>query len=359
MRFLGILFSCSIALSAETIVIRNVDVYPVIGAELKGVSVVLQDGKIAEIGAKIIPAKGARIIEGKGLRVYPGMIDSATELGLAEISAVRESVDTGELGEFMPQLRALSAVNPDSEHFGVVRVNGITSVMTFPSSGGGGGGGGGRFGGGERQYISGQAALIHTDGWNWEDMAIDPSAAVHLIFPTLGGRGGGAMPDAIPETIPGATGAAGAAGAGFTAAKRTYDQQVAKITEFFDEARQYRKERAAKAPGFKPVLKMEAMMPVLEGKVPLAVSAGRASVIHDAIAFAEKQQIKIVILQPHDIAKAGPELKAKNIPVILGEVLALPEQEDDPYDAAFTQPAEAHKAGVKFAFGTRSEEHHV
>jgi len=86
--------------------------------------------------------------------------------------------------------------------------------------------------------------------------------------------------------------------------------------------------------------------------VPLAVSAARASVIHDAIAFAEKQQIRIVILQPHDIAKAGPELKAKNIPVILGEVLALPEQEDDPYDRAFTQPAEAYKAGVKFAFGT-------
>jgi imidazolonepropionase-like amidohydrolase len=352
-----ILFACAIALSAQTIVIRNVDVYPVNGAEIKGVSVVLADGKIAEIGAKITPAKGARIIEGKGLRVYPGMIDSGTELGLSEISAVRESVDTGELGEFMPQLRALSAVNPESEHFGVVRVNGITSVMTFPSSGGGGGGGGGRFGGGERQYISGQAALIHTDGWTWEDMAIDRSAAVHLIFPTLGGRGGrggGALPDAMLEMIPGAAGVTGATG--FTAAKRTYDQQVAKITEFFDAARQYKKERAAKVPGFKPVLKMEAMMPVLEGKVPLAVSAARASVIHDAIAFGEKQKIRIVILQPRDLAKAGPELKAKNIPVILGRVLALPEQEDDPYDGAFTQPAEAYKAGVKFAFGTFNNE---
>ena len=352
MRFLGILFGCAVALSAETIVIRNVDVYPVNGAELKGVSVVLADGKIAGIGAKIVPPKGARIIEGKGLRVYPGMIDSGTELGLSEVSAVRETVDSGELGEFMPQLRALSAVNPESEHFGVVRVNGITSVMTFPSSGGGGGGGG-RFGGGERQIISGQAALIHTDGWTWEDMAIDRDAAVHLIFPALGGRGGrgGGAPDAILEMIPGATGATG-----FTAAKRNYDQQVAKITEFFDTARQYQKERAAKGPGFKPVLKMEAMMPVLEGKVPLAVSAARASVIHDAIAFAEKQRIKIVILQPRDIAKVGPELKAKNIPVILGKVLALPNQEDDPYDGAFTLPAEAYKAGVKFAFGTFENE---
>ncbi len=98
------------------------------------------------------------------------------------------------------------------------------------------------------------------------------------------------------------------------------------------------------------------MVPVLEGKVPLAVSASRASVIHDAVAFAEKQKIRIVILQPRDIAKVGPELKAKNIPVILGRVLALPEQEDDPYDGAFTQPAEAYKAGVKFAFGTFNNE---
>ena len=83
-----------------------------------------------------------------------------------------------------------------------------------------------------------------------------------------------------------------------------------------------------------------------------AVSAARANTIHDAIAWAEKQNVKIVILQPHEIAKAGPELKAKNIPVILGRVLALPENEDAEYDQAFTQPLEAYKAGVKFALGT-------
>src|SRR5436189_1827118 len=125
----------------------------------------------------------------------------------------------------MPQLRALSAVNPESEHFGVVRVNGITSVMTFPSSGGGAGGGGGRFGGGERQFISGQAALIHTDGWTWEDMAVEGTAAVYLIFPSLGGRGGRggfAVPDWVTELVAGAVGAMG-----FTAAKGEGDQQLA------------------------------------------------------------------------------------------------------------------------------------
>ncbi len=144
MKRFGILLVLAMVAGAagETILIRDADVYPVTGSEMKGVSVLIQDGKITGIGAKIVPPKGARVVEAKGMRVYPGMIDSGTELGLSEIEATRETVDTNELGEFMPQLKALSAVNPDSEHFGVVRVNGITSAMTFPSSGGGGGGAG-------------------------------------------------------------------------------------------------------------------------------------------------------------------------------------------------------------------------
>ncbi len=357
MKRFGILIGCAVAALAasnDTVLIHNADVYPVTGAPVKGVSVLIQDGKISDIGAKLVAAKGVRVVEGKGLRVYPGMLDSGTELGLSEISAVRETVDTGELGEFMPQLRALIAVNPESEHFPVVRVNGITSVMTFPSSGGGGGGGGGRFGGGERQMISGQAALIHTDGWTWEDMEINRSAAMHLIFPSIagrGGRGGGTPSDfALPELI----GAAGASS--YTTARRTYEQQIARIGDFFDDARKYQKAKLANAPGFQRDLKFEAMIPVLERKVPVAISVSRASTIHDAIAFAEKQNIKIVILQPRELGKAAAELKAKNIPVILGRVLALPETEDSPYDESFTLPAEAYKAGVKFAFGTFNNE---
>jgi imidazolonepropionase-like amidohydrolase len=355
MRLFGILIGCGIAASTaygQTVFIHNADVYPVEGAEMKGVSVLIQDGKIADIGARLVAPKGVKTIEAKGLRVYPGMLDSGTELGMSEISAVRESVDTGELGEFMPQLRALVAVNPESEHFSVVRVNGITSAMTFPSSGGGGGG---RFGGGDRQMISGQAALIHTDGWTWEDMEINRSAALHILFPTLGGRGGrgggGPAPDSVLELI----GAGGAAG-GYTQQLRAYQQQIQKLADFFDEARRYQKARAANPPGFVRDLKFEAMIPVLEGKVPAAVSASREHTIHDAIAFAEKQNIKIVILQPRELGKAAAELKAKNIPVILGRVLALPEAEDDPYDQAFTLPSEAFKAGVKFAFGTFTNE---
>ena len=355
MRKFGLLVVCAVAACAaanDTVFIRGVDVYPVTGPEMKGVSVLVQDGKIADIGARVIAPKGVKIVDGKGLRLYPGMIDSNTQLGLSEISSERVTVDTGELGEFMPQLKALSAVNPESEHFGVVRANGITSVMTFPAAGGRGGRGGG---GG--QYISGQAALIHMDGWTWEDMEIKRDAAVQLLFPSIamrGGRGGLANVDFADE-IALLFGGGSAAGT-YTEAKRNYETQVEKVTDFFDSARHYQKERTANLPGFKRDLKYEAMLPVLEGKVPVAVPASRERAIHDAVAFAEREHIKIVIMAPQELGKEGAELKAKNIPVILGRTEAVPENQDLPYDYAESLPGEFYKAGVKIAFGTFNNE---
>jgi imidazolonepropionase-like amidohydrolase len=347
MKLAGLLLACAFAALAgsdDTFFIRGVDVYPVTSAPMRGVSVLVQDGKIAEISSKLAPPKGIKVIDGKGLRVYPGLIDSATSLGMQEVESVRETVDTGEAGDFMPQLRALVAVNPESEHLAVVRVNGITSAIALP------GGGGGR--GGRAQSISGQAALIHTSGWTWEDMEISRSAGMQLTFPSMGGRGGrgGGL---TPEMIAAITGGDVVGGAN---ARRQYDEEIGKINQFFDDARRYKNEKAAKPAGFVPDLKMEAMIPVLDGKEPLAVSASTSDTIHDAIQFADKQHVKIVIMGPREVGKAGAELKAHNIPVILGRTLALPEHEDDSYDQAMALPNEFYKAGVKFALGTFTNE---
>ncbi|HLH17670.1 MAG TPA: amidohydrolase family protein [Bryobacteraceae bacterium] len=355
MKFAGLLLTCALAFvghiawagANDTVFIRNADVYPVTAAPMKGVSLLIQDGKIAEIGAKLTPPKGVRIVDAKGLRVYPGFIDSATNLGLAEISAVRETVDTGELGEFMPQLFALHSVNPESEHFGVVRVNGVTSAITLPGQGGGGGG----RGGGRGQFISGKAALIHTNGWTWEDMSISADAAIQLNFPSLGGRGGrgGEIPPEVAQMLGMETG-------GGANARRTYEEGIAKINQFFDDARHYKAAKDAHTPGLKTDLKLEAMIPVLERKVPVAVSAATVDTMKDAIKFADKQGIRIVIMGPRELGDMGPELKKRDIPVVLGRVLALPEHEDDSYDSAMALANQFYKAGVQFSFGTFNNE---
>ena len=324
----------------DTFLIRNIDVYPVTGAKIENASILIQDGKIAEIGAKIVPPKGMKIVEGKGLRAYPGMIDSGTTLGLSEISSERVTVDTGELGEFMPQLRALIAVNPESEHFPVVRANGISSTVTLPAGGGRGGGG--------AQIIGGQAALIHMAGWTWEDMAVNRTAAIVLQFPSTGGGRGNFAAD-FPEEF-------GGAQQSYADRKRAYDQAIQRMNDFFDAARQYQKEKSNNAPGFKKDLKMEAMLPVLDGKVPVAVTAQRERQIRDAMTFADKQHIKIVLMQPRDILKVAADVKAKNIPVILGRTEALPDNEDAAYDQGESLPNGVFKAGIKFAFATFNNE---
>jgi len=337
------LLSCAMFAADDTVLIRNADVFPVTGPEMQNVSVLIQDGKIAAIGAKITAPKTARIVEAKGLRVYPGMIDSGTTLGLNEIGAERVTVDTNEMGEFMPQLKALIAVNPDSASISATRVNGITTAMTYPAQGGRGGG---RGGAGTPQFISGEAALIHLSGWTWEEMEVLRAAAMQLNFPSIAERAGRGGEEAAPGRGP----------VPFSEAKRRYDQQIQQINDFFDAARQYQKERASNAPGFVKDLKMEAMLPVLDQKEPVAITANRERSIHDAILFAEKQHIKAVIVQPHELGKVAAELKSHNIPLILGRTEALSENRDDPYDAEMTLPAQAYKAGLKFAFGTFSNE---
>ncbi len=323
----------ALAATPETsFLIRGAVIHPVTGPEIQGASLLVIDGVITDIGPKVVAPKASartiRVIDAKGLHVYPGLINSATNIGLQEISSVRETSDTNEIGDYNPQLRAVIAINPASEHIPVTRANGVTSVITMPGGG----------------VISGQAALIRLDGWTWEEMAVNRSAFLNLNFPSLsggGGRGGGF-----------GGGRFGGQRTAFSELKRRQEEQIQRLREFFEQARRYQKAKTAGGAAFKQDLKLEAMLPVVEGKLPVLVRAVRERDIREVLDFAEKEKIRVILAQVRKPGKTLADLKAKNIPVILAETLQLPMEEDDPYDSAFTLPAELHKAGVKFAFGT-------
>ncbi len=308
--------------SENTVFLRGATIHPVASADIPDASLLVVDGKIAEIGAKLRPPKGVRIVEAKGLHIYPGMIDSATELGLSEIESVQETLDTRELGNFNPQLRAIVAVNPASEHFPVVRANGITAAITMPSGG----------------ILSGQGALLHLDGATWEEMAVSRSAAAVLRVPTIQVRIGPNVPPS--SRVP------------YSEAKKRYDVQLRELGEFVQSARRYQAAKQSGAPGFQRDDKLEAMLPVLEGRLPVLAYAVRERAIRAALEFAEKEKLRLILAGAREAVKVAAELKSKNIPVILGPTRALPLNEDDPYDQAFTLPAELFQAGVTFAFGS-------
>ena len=96
------------------------------------------------------------------------------------------------------------------------------------------------------------------------------------------------------------------------------------------------------------------MIPVLEGLTPLFVTAVREREIREAIEFADKQKVKIILADPTSATKSIPEIKAHNIPVVLGPTLRCRINPDDPYDRSYTTPAELQKAGIKFAIASFS-----
>ncbi|MGE5569239.1 MAG: amidohydrolase family protein [Rhodospirillales bacterium] len=325
-RTLLLILLCSFSLraaSGDSFLLRGGTVHPVSAPDIPNGAVLVRDGKIVEVGAKIAAPKGVRVIDVKGLHVYPGLIDSASQIGLSEIGSVRETNDAAEIGDFNPQVRAIIAINPASEHIPVTRANGITSAIAAPTG----------------ALVAGQAALIHLDGWTWQEMAIAPSAGMLLQFPVIQTRSGSRTGTAAPP---------------FAEQKRNYERRIQELRRFFEDARRYQKAKAAAPAGFETDLKYEAMLPVLEGKLPLVVQAERERAIKDAIAFAEREKLRIIISGATDAWKVAADLKAKNIPLILGPTLELPAEEDDPYDKPFTAPGELHRAGVKFAFGSFS-----
>jgi imidazolonepropionase-like amidohydrolase len=336
------LMTAALALAGanDTFLLRNITVHPVTGAKMENTSVLVVDGKISDIGPKIVAPKGMKIVEGKGLHVYPGMIDSATEVGMAEIGSVRESADTGELGDFNPQLRSSIAVNPSSEHVPVTRANGITSVIVLP---GGSSENRGFAFGSLNPIITGQSALMRLDGWTWEEMELKRTAAIQMKFPVIQTMSARAMMMDLPSSFPRTS---------FADAKRSYERRLAEMHEFFEKARRYQKGKASKEPGLRTDLKFESMIPVLEGKTPIMVVAARARAIREAIDFADREKVKIILAGPDELGENAARIKERNIPVILGPTLELPGAEDDPYDAKATLPAQFAKAGIKVAFGS-------
>jgi imidazolonepropionase-like amidohydrolase len=321
--------------AGKAYLLRGGTIHTISGPVIENGSILIRDGKIVGVGKDLPAAEGVTVVDVTGRQVYPGMIDSGSMVGLDEIDSVEASNDVNEAGLLNPQLRALTAVNPSSEHIEATRANGVTSVIAMPDG----------------DLISGQMALIHLDGGTNDEMAVLPSAAIHLKFPAIETT---PIPphevsdDEDPKTaveeqpIP------------FEEAKAKYLARMDELNTFFDDARRYWRAKQAGIRAMAENRKFEAMIPVFEGKTPMFVTAVRAQTIREAIEFADKQKIRIILADPYEAYQVLDLIKAHDIPVVLGPTNTLPLNRDDDYDRSFTTPGELFKAGIKFSIATFS-----
>jgi imidazolonepropionase-like amidohydrolase len=317
----GILLLLLGLLSNEVYAIRGARIVTLAGEPIEKGTLVIRDGRISEVGPDVAVPAAAEIIEAQGLEVYPGIMDAISQLGLAEVGAVPVTVDTVELGDFNPQIRAATAVHPASEHIPVARANGITHAVAAPAA---------SFG------IAGQASLVHLDGWTVEEMTIAPSVGMVLHWPSLETREFDSSTFELKKLK-------------FEDVKKKYDERVEKLGEWIEDARRYA--RAAAADGERD-LKLEALARVVRKELPLLVVADDERDIRAAVEFASARDLRMALLRGRDSWKVKDLLREKGIPVILGPTLALPATEDTPYDKPLTTASELQAAGVRVIFAS-------
>jgi imidazolonepropionase-like amidohydrolase len=318
---------------ANIYAITHAKIFTLAGSPIEDGTLVIRDGKIAAVGTSVEIPTGAQVIDAKGLQVYPGLFDPITQMGLREIGAVSATVDSSETGSYNPDVVAATAVSPSSEHIPVTRAAGITEVLAVPGSGG-------FDSGGSRGVLGGQASAIHLAGWAIEEMLLKKSAAMVLNWPRIETRSFDFETFSRKEKP-------------YTEAKQEYEKQVNELTEWLERARHY-SQVIEKSSGAKydRDLKLEALVPVIRGELPLLIFADRARDIRNAVEFCDKHNLRMILAGGDEAYKVKDLLRSKSISVILRPTLTLPEDEDDPYDRLLSQPAELAAAGVKFAFGS-------
>lgn len=309
--------------------LTNAQIVTAPGDTVSNGTVVIRDDSIAAVGPDVTAPSEVTTIDCEGLTVYPGLIDGGTQLGLQEIEDISQTVDHEEVGDLTSNMKALTAVNPNSVAIPVTRVHGITSVLTSPTDG----------------LLPGVAALINLHGYTPDQMHQGGVQLTKLDFPSTGRDG--PSDNRSPETI-----------------KKEVQEAIDELNKVWDTAERYAdidssvamQPEERRQPKYIP--SMEALIPVIRGERQLLVAANAASDIRSALDWAEERDVldQVVLTGALEGWRVADEIAEADVPVIVGPVMQPPSRESDRYDKAYANPGLLHDAGVDVALRTSSAE---
>jgi len=290
---------------SEPIALVGGTIHTLAGDVIENGTLLFEDGKITAIGTNVNVPSGARTKDVSGKHIYPGLIDSYNQMGIYEIGAVGMTVDVNEQGSINPNILPERAFHPESRHIGIARSAGVLTSVTSPGGG----------------IISGQSSAMKMDGWAWDEMTLKSGTGLIVNWPNPGSD--------------------------------NYEDNLRRVKDAFADAKAYRTAReamnAGEAQRHDLDTRWEAMIPVLNGDVPVVVNASEVRQIQDAITWSEEEGVRLIILGGADSHLVTEHLKTKQIPVIITSVLTSSNRDWESYDARYSLPSKLHEAGVQFA----------
>jgi len=285
--------------------ITNARIVTVTGQTIEKGTVVLRNGLIAAVGADVSAPADARVIDATGLTVYPGLIDASTSLGIPEPSPspspspgggilqtpIRTTVTAAGVPNssqpvgLQPELRADDLIRPTGADIEAARNAGITLALTAPRAG----------------IWMGQSALIALAGETTQQMIVRSPVAMHVGFTPLRG--------VYPGSLMGV---------------------IASLRQMLLDAQRYRESwqiyerspRGIRRPEMDKSL--AALIPVLEGRMPVIIEADREREILRALDLAEEFKLRAIIAGGHEAWKVSERLRSRDVPILLS--LNLPKR---------------------------------
>ncbi|MDH5385282.1 MAG: hypothetical protein OEY18_11290, partial [Candidatus Aminicenantes bacterium] len=314
-----LLVGISGAIPGDTIIlIKNATIVPVKGAPTQNGDLLIENGKIAKIGTNIQAPAGAEVIDASGKYVYPGMVAVMTAVGVTGYPGAGN--DTDEVGISTPHMDPYDAINPEDECIEVTRLGGVTTVQTVS---------------GTRSVINGKSVVLHMEGGLAEEMVAKRYVAQIINMAAK-------EQNKYPSTQPGI---------------------VSFLRAQFDQAKEYaekrtEKDKAAKADSkdendkesfAKRNLEMEALVPVVTGKVPVIFITNDEVTIRNALEITKEYKLKGIIRASTGILKYTDRIAKENIPVIWAGTSGIPRRWE-PHDLNYHTAAVLAEKGILFAF---------
>jgi imidazolonepropionase-like amidohydrolase len=329
--------------AVDTYAITNARIVTVSGPPIERGTVVIRDGLIAAVGANVATPADARVIDGNGLTVYPGLFDSNTSLGMPQPSpspattpggggfggqrppaAMLTALNSSKPAGLQPEVLAEDFIKPGGEQIEAARQMGITTALSAPRQG----------------IWMGQSALINLAGDTTQEMIVRSPVALHVGFTPL--RSG-----VYPNSLMGV---------------------FAVLRQMMLDAGRYREAQQAYARSPRGMKRpdqdraLAALLPVLDGSLPVVMYADSEREINRALDLAEEFKLRAIIAGGIEAGKVAERLRARNVPVLLSlnfprrTTAAMPEADPEPL-RVLRERVEAQKtagrlatARVKFAF---------
>lgn len=302
----------------KSILIKNAEIHNAIVPEAAIGDILIIDGKIAQIGPGLTGPDGIETIDACGLRAYPGFVEAHCHIGLDGHVGYPELDINESTDPITPQIRGIDAVNPMSHDFLKAAKAGVTTVSTGPGS---------------ANVVGGTFLAMKTIGRRVDDMVVKNPVAMKCAF--------GENPSNRHQ------------GKNINTRMGT----AFRLRELLLKTREYMT-KIVKAgddmtnrPSFD--MKLDAMIPVLEGALPLKVHAHQANDIFTAIRIAREFNLKITLDHCTEGHLIADYLAAEKYPVAVGPTMSGITK-FEVWNKVFTTPGILAKAGCQVSIITDS-----